>query len=102
MYFWIDLQFRSYLFTDVCYGNLKNKNKNILCKHFSSANTLNLLSKEEVAIDGKRQVDPHHRQSCKVQDDGHLLGSLHHRFQRDDLQQSEITMSAPSHLMNQP
>ena len=42
--------------------------------------TLSDLSKEQVSVDGKGDVESNHNQSSKVQDNGHVLGTLHARL----------------------
>ena len=47
--------------------------------------TLSDLSEEQVSVDGKGDVESNHHQSSKVQDNGHVLGTLHARLKGNHL-----------------
>ena len=49
--------------------------------------TFGVPPKDEVAIDSKGKVDAHHHKSSQVKNAGHASWRLHHRLERNNLQQ---------------
>lgn len=54
-------------------------------KQVFKAVALNSFSKEEVGVDGKREVDAHHNDGCRVNNILHVPGPLHVGLQRNNL-----------------